>query len=270
MKKNLIIITAACFLLTCSCTKTKELKTFQPPNLPTESTSIVSITPTERAHIKPYITTPNTENVTEVKEIEFCSKLEDILSGGGYYADDIKASEQVVTVVSDGTSCNVSFFELSDNTWEECFLTNGVVGKEGVSENSSENNCCTPKGIFPLGFAFGTEDLKGLSIEYRRINENCYWIDDPESELYNQWVESEYITWESAEHLIEYPESYKYAVSIEHNVNPVVPYKGSAIFLHCDDGKYEYTLGCIAIPEDDMLKLLKLLDQSKNPLIIIY
>lgn len=45
-------------------------------------------------------------------------------------------------------------------------------------------------------------------------------------------------------------------------MEPIVPYKGSAIFLHCMTG--EYTAGCVAVPENDMLIILNLLDTELN------
>ena len=158
-------------------------------------------------------------------------------------------------------------YEKNGSAWDCVLETNGAVGKNGVSDKSREGDYCTPKGIFPLGFAFGTESLNGLGIEYRQINGNCYWVDDTESPLYNQWVESSNISWNSAEHLIDYPQAYKYSVVINYNMSPVVAGKGSAIFLHCMTGNY--TAGCVAVPENDMLYILKRLDAAKNPIIII-
>lgn len=79
--------------------------------------------------------------------------------------------------------------------------------------------------------------------------------------------ERDSITWNSAEHLMDYPQAYKYAIVINYNMSPVISGKGSAIFLHCMTGSY--TAGCIAIPEDDMLYILKHLDSSKKPIIVI-
>lgn len=120
-----------------------------------------------------------------------------------------------------------------------------ISSKRYSSQNqmSCEGDYCTPKGVFSLGFAFGTQPINGLNVEYRQLNSNCYWVDDPLSPLYNQWAESRNITWNSAEHLIDYPDAYKYSVVIDYNTNPIVPYKGSAIFIHCMTGSY--TAGCM-------------------------
>ncbi len=109
--------------------------------------------------------------------------------------------------------------------------------------------------------------MNSLDIEYRQINGNCYWIDDVDSALYNQWVENNTPTWKSAEHLTDYPQAYKYAVVINYNMSPVIAGKGSAIFLHCMSGSY--TAGCVAVSENDMLYIIKHLDSSKSPIIII-
>lgn len=271
MKKSKIFL---CFILSmtlCCCT---EISSEIPPSFKMLTTAINETEAqtevsniTETAFNKISETDIQEDTVTEAV---LCDELESVLQNGGYTAEDISDTKQLITVVSDGTYCTLSLFELNNNTWETIYYTSGIVGKDGVSENSSEYNSHTPKGIFPLGFAFGTEQLYDLSIEYRLINENCYWIDDGESELYNQWVESEVITWNSAEHLIDYPSEYKYAVVIESNNNPIVPYGGSAIFLHCNNFRYDYTAGCVAIPEEDMYNILTMLDENDNPMILIY
>lgn len=265
MKKHLVIILIISFMMT-GCNSRKNINqnfNYNRENSIEVSTKINSekIATIEQASVM------QTEET--VLRSEFCIEMNEILEKGGYTLNDIGNSSQLITVVSNGCQCKVSAFERTDNKWSVYYLTSGIVGKDGVSENSSESNSHTPKGIFDLEFAFGTEPLENLSIEYKQINENCYWIDDPESELYNQWVESENIYWNSAEHLIEYPESYKYAVSINYNMTPVVPYAGSAIFLHCNDLNYDYTAGCIAIAESNMLDILKWLDRSKTPKILI-
>ena len=43
-----------------------------------------------------------------------------------------------------------------------------------------------------------------------------------------------------------------------HNDDPVVPYMGSAIFLHLSQPDYSPTAGCVAIPRTEMEALLKL------------
>lgn len=160
------------------------------------------------------------------------------------------------------------------------------IGKNGASENIHETSVKTPLGTFNLGIAFGTHNLN-INYPYIKTNENLYWVDDVNSKYYNKLVSLNetintfnypYIIntnkkeFNSAEHLIDYPKQYEYAVYIEYNVNGEKYEngmgKGSAIFLHCLGDK-GYTGGCVAIPKEDMLFVLKFLDRNKNPKIVI-
>lgn len=212
-------------------------------------------------------TTITTTTMTTEPPITVCTELSSILENHNYTLEELGNSKQLIAVVSSGSSCTVYGFSETGRNWATDFVTSGCVGKNGVSAESREGDYRTPKGLFPLGFAFGTENLTDLSIPYRQLNENCYWVDDPESEYYNQWQETTNITWNSAEHLIDYATSYRYTVVVNYNMNPIVPYKGSAIFLHCATGSY--TAGCIAVPTADMREILYWLKEEAAPMILI-
>ncbi len=154
-------------------------------------------------------------------------------------------------------------------------------GKNGVCVYSDmmEGGMRTPLGIYNLGVSFGMHDLN-IKYPYIKIDENSYWVDDVNSNYYNCFVQEgdinnfgyPYIVsgskdeFKSAEHLIDYPLAYEYAIFIEYNY-PSIPGKGSAIFLHCHGG--EYTGGCISISEEDMKWILSYIDRSSNPVIKI-
>ena len=212
-------------------------------------------------------TTITTTTMTTEPPITVCTELSSILENHNYTLEELENSKQLIAVVSSGSSCTVYGFSETGRNWATDFVTSGCVGKNGVSAESREGDYRTPKGLFPLGFAFGTENLTDLSIPYRQLNENCYWVDDPEAEYYNQWQETTDITWNSAEHLIDYATSYRYTVVVNYNMDPIVPYKGSAIFLHCATGSY--TAGCIAVPTADMREILYWLKEDANPMILI-
>ena len=190
-----------------------------------------------------------------------------LLENNGYPLSDLGDSKQLIAVVSSGCSAVVYGFSAGEQGWQMDFVSNGCVGTNGVSANSREGISCTPKGLFSLGFAFGTDPLTDLSIPYRQLNENCYWVDDPASPVYNQWQETTEINWNSAEHLIDYASSYHYAVVVNYNCDPVVPGAGSAIFLHCTAGASS-TAGCIAVPDSQMWDILHWLREEDLPLIL--
>ena len=160
------------------------------------------------------------------------------------------------------------------------------IGKNGVNKHTYEGSMTTPLGQFNLGIAFGTHNLN-INYPYIKINKNLYWVDDENSKYYNKLVSLNekinnfnysYIinlnkkNFSSAEHLIDYPKQYEYAIYIEYNVNGEKYEDGrgksSAIFIHCLGDK-GYTGGCIAIPREEMIFILNFLDRNKNPKIII-
>lgn len=144
--------------------------------------------------------------------------------------------------------------------------TQAILGRNGITNNKQEGDGKTPRGVYKLGIAFGIHDKIDTDLKYIKINNNLYWVDDINSKFYNQMVNLTKVEkdWNSAEHLIDYPVQYEYAVEIKTNPNNI-PGKGSAIFLHCTNGNP--TAGCVAIDKENMVKVLKNL--SENALISI-
>ncbi|MBP3800910.1 MAG: L,D-transpeptidase family protein [Clostridia bacterium] len=148
---------------------------------------------------------------------------------------------------------------------EHNIKTRAYIGKKGASEIKKEGNEMTPLGTFDLGIALGThsnEEMQNkLTIDYKQITDDMYWVDDSNSKYYNQLVDIKDTKkdWDSAEHLIDFPTEYEYLVEIKTNPNNV-PGKGSAIFLHCTQN--EPTLGCVGIDRITMEKLIQLIDNT--------
>ena len=61
--------------------------------------------------------------------------------------------------------------------------------------------------------------------------------------------------------------SYDYFAVIAYNHQPIVPGRGSAIFLHVSTG--QPTAGCVSIPVDELLRILRTLKPDMKPLIYI-
>jgi L,D-peptidoglycan transpeptidase YkuD (ErfK/YbiS/YcfS/YnhG family) len=51
-------------------------------------------------------------------------------------------------------------------------------------------------------------------------------------------------------------------VVLDYNSDPVIPGKGSAIFIHVAKEGMEYTKGCVALKKDDLIKLLGLMHKD--------
>ena len=154
----------------------------------------------------------------------------------------------------------LTLYNKKDNSLLKDIETDCEYGKNGYSYNKKEGDFTTPIGTYPLLFAFGTEENPGTKMEYRKITRDSYFSDDASNmEKYNKWIESNVKI--KGEHLIEYPKEYKYGIVIGYNIDPVIPGKGSSIFLHCK-GEKCYTSGCIAVDENIMLELLKKINQG--------
>ena len=181
-------------------------------------------------------------------------------------ADDVR---QICIVSGHGAhDCRVVFAERTMDGWTCIVDTEGHVGMNGISTNAYEGSVATPEGVFPLGFAFGIKPNPGTRMEYRVVTKYDYWVDDPDSPLYNQWCDSREtgIQWKSAEHLIDYTKPYAYSIWIQHNW-PVQGYaQNSAIFLHCIG--HIFTAGCVSIPEKDMVTILKAIDPEGAVIVI--
>jgi L,D-peptidoglycan transpeptidase YkuD (ErfK/YbiS/YcfS/YnhG family) len=129
--------------------------------------------------------------------------------------------KQIITVdkINVTNKAILTFYQNS----QKIFKTEAFIGKNGITANKVEADGKTPEGIYQLGLVFGTHDKKDIklnqNIKYIKINKNLYWVDDIYSKYYNQLVDITKVSkdWKSAEHLIEYPQQYEYAIEIKTN-----------------------------------------------------
>lgn len=176
---------------------------------------------------------------------------------------------QLIVVDAEQAEAAISMYVCDeDGQWRDAGLTTtGYVGENGVSRESYEGSRMTPAGVFPVGEAFYIEEKPETGLDTFQITENTYWVDDVDSELYNQRVELDgEKQWQSAEHMIEYTDAYRYGFVVEFNQNPIEPGRGSAIFFHVGSRP---TLGCVAVSEDMVLAYLAQLSKDMHPYIVI-
>lgn len=141
--------------------------------------------------------------------------------------------------------------------------TKAYIGKNGLTSKKVEGDGKTPIGEFELGTILGTHAIvkNKNELEYIKITDNMYWVDDSKSKYYNQLVDISKVEkdWDSAEHLIDYPIQYEYLIEIKTNPKNT-PGDGSAIFLHCEANKP--TAGCVAINKQCMKKIIENIDEN--------
>jgi L,D-peptidoglycan transpeptidase YkuD (ErfK/YbiS/YcfS/YnhG family) len=63
------------------------------------------------------------------------------------------------------------------------------------------------------------------------------------------------------------PTAYRHLAVIDYNTHPIVPGRGSGIFLHVSRGNP--TLGCVSVALPQLLTLLRWFDPAEQPLIVI-
>ncbi len=185
---------------------------------------------------------------------------------------DKKVKQAIVVQPSAMTSpaAKLTTWEFKNDRWEAVFKPmEAVLGRNGLAPlgEKREGDGRTPAGIYRLGLAFGYEPSVVTKLFYHQLNEHDFWVEDPSSPQYNRWVVGTPLA-NSFEKLKRVDDLYKYAVVIEYNTNPVVPGQGSAIFLHVWRGSDKPTAGCVAVAEEDMVKLLEWLDRFENPVVV--
>lgn len=198
--------------------------------------------------------------------------LTTLVAKAGYRFEDFNFSQLVLVAAGDtGYATLYCYDKGDDGLWKlsaDIGAVDGFVGRNGVRGNKQEGDGTTPTGLYSLGYAFGNSPKPETALEYRPVTTESYWVDDPGSLYYNQWVEGkDEADWTSAEHLADNVKTYAYAVVVNYNMAPdTVVGAGSAVFLHC---KTQPTSGCIAAPTDNILKILKWLKPADNPHMLI-
>lgn len=158
-----------------------------------------------------------------------------------------------------------------DGNWKQVFSVPGFCGFHGMAaEEKREGDRRTPIGTWGFVCAFGILPDPGSVLPYKELDEDDYWVDDGNSEFYNQMVSTNTTarTWASAEHLIEMDPAYRYGLAMDYNVREQVRGKGSAIFLHGINPPHEYTEGCIAISEEYVRLLVQQVDEYTKIVIV--
>jgi L,D-peptidoglycan transpeptidase YkuD (ErfK/YbiS/YcfS/YnhG family) len=203
----------------------------------------------------------------------------------------LSGSTQIIYVQADdwnGPLAKMQWFERTDagSDWSAFNVPSDVsIGKKGLAWGQNlmqvpdwittlkkEGDLKTPAGLFGFCFAFGYAENPdaGITWPYLALNENFVGVDDPESRYYNCIVNRKKLTehdWKSAETMLRPDGLYKWGIVIDYNFENAIKGAGSQIFMHIWRGAGQGTEGCIAMPEDKMLELLKWMDGGSRPLV---
>ncbi len=132
-----------------------------------------------------------------------------------------------------------------------------------------EGDGCSPAGVFSLPLAFGDDPAADFGLNYLPITESILAVDDPQSQFYNQIIDSAQVTkdWDSTEFMQREDGLYRWGIVVAHNpVNQAGV--GSCIFMHLWRGPSQPTAGCTAMSEESILRILEWLDPALEPRLV--
>jgi L,D-peptidoglycan transpeptidase YkuD (ErfK/YbiS/YcfS/YnhG family) len=187
-----------------------------------------------------------------------------------------RAVHQVVTVDAPSMTSTVASvslwsrigtcFERVDGPWISS------VGRSGLSSHKVEGDGTTPIGEFSIGpVMYGIAPNPGVAYQYHRIVCGDWWDEAPSSPMYNRFVHVPCGTAPpfggDSEALWRVVPQYNYFAVVDYNAAPIVPGRGSAIFVHETTGVP--TAGCVALGTGALLTLLRWLRPVDHPMIVV-
>jgi len=146
------------------------------------------------------------------------------------------------------------------------------VGYNGTSGTKTEGDGTTPVGLFSIGGQlYGNGPSLGTALPYHQLVCGDWWDEDPSSPTYNQFVNVTCGTSPpfggGSEALWQITDAYQHFAVINYNTSPVVPGRGSAIFLHDSTGGP--TAGCVSLAPQDLDQILRWFNPSQSPMIAV-
>ncbi len=176
---------------------------------------------------------------------------------------EISCVQQVIFVQYKGDSkAVVKLYEKDDEQkWNLVLKCDGFTGKNGLGK-TREGDKKTPKGDFGIFTAGGIKQNPGTKADYLLFDEHIFCADGP---YYNKLIDDRKFSREELAKLDLDPMNdgapqFNYGLFLTYN-RECVPGLGSYIFIHCT-GEYNYTLGCIAVSEENMIKILQHVDNN--------
>jgi D-alanyl-D-alanine dipeptidase len=206
--------------------------------------------------------------------------------------DPLHRSRQCVVVVTENWSATTGVLRAferdgSNDRWKPRGAgVPVVVGKKGLAWGRGlvaisapgdpmkiEGDNKAPAGIFRLRSAFGYAPRRSadwVKLPYLALSKQIEGVDDPRSRYYNQLVDRSKVAridWRTSEQMLRADGVYKWGIFVEHN-RAARPGAGSCIFLHVWRHRAAATAGCTAMPENELVKLLRWLDPAAHPILV--
>lgn len=190
----------------------------------------------------------------------------------------VGAADQLMTVEASSYKATYATFQRWNRvTTERCWARVGEawtarLGVNGLKDRRREGDGTTPTGVYGIGpVMYGSAPNPGVWYRYRKVVCGDWWVEDPRSRYYNTF---RHIPCGRRPPFRTNPPgmwqdrvAYRHLAVIQFNMKPVVPGRGSAIFLHVSKGRP--TVGCISLSLSQLVATLRWLRPEKRPLIAI-
>ena len=145
----------------------------------------------------------------------------------------------------------------NDAAWGERRFRRAI-GRGGISTDKREGDGATPAGKLALTRVLYRPDRierPETILPCAALGRDDGWCDAPDDPAYNQPVRLPHGA--SAETMWRDDGVYDLVVVTDHNAEPVVPGRGSAIFVHVARPDFAPTEGCIAFSLEDLRSIVE-------------
>jgi hypothetical protein len=154
----------------------------------------------------------------------------------------------------------------------------GIVSADALREPNApdptkkEGDGKAPAGIFRLSTAFGyaEHEPQTWKMPYLALTQTVECVDDSASKFYNRVLDRNQVSpdWNSSEHMLRSDNLYRWGIVVDHNADPTKPGEGSCIFLHIWRGPGQGTVGCTAMPQEQLEAILGWLNPKEKPVLV--
>lgn len=143
-------------------------------------------------------------------------------------------------------------------------------GQTGPEKQEGDGR--SPAGVFALNGSYGYAKAPpaGARWSYTPVDASWHCVDDSASKVYGTIVDADQVAkdWSSSEKMRRKDALYTWVVDVAHNPAHVAK-GGSCIFLHVWRSESSPTVGCTAMPQPALERVLTWLDPAAHPVYVL-
>jgi len=140
-----------------------------------------------------------------------------------------------------------------------------ALGRAGIKANKREGDGATPRGRFrPQRLWWRADRMPRLRthLPARTISRIDAWCEDPADPRYNMPISLKDAA--PGDRLWREDDLYNLIIELDHNMRPRIAGRGSAVFLHLSRKQLLPTAGCVAMPIEELRRLVPLLSKKST------